>query len=380
MKKLLAVFISLVLIALLFVTACAKPAPAPAPAPAPPPAPAPAPTPAPAPAPAPKPETPAEFYAKNEVTIIVPYGAGGGTDFGGRVIASTWSSYVEGGRMVVKNMSGGGGIVGANYMYTAKPDGLTLCITEIGSGLLAPVLFKDEAVKYDANEFFSLGAFGYTPTFLEVAKDLPYESAEDLIGATGIRFAATGVKGDNAISAVVAADILGMKDVKLVPGYEGTAEMGLSMARGETDAAAEAGHVARDFEAKGYTKGVLLVLDFQRSEWFPDVPAISEVVTLTPSQEEYVRVITAISSRKLVFTTPGVPQDRVDFLREVFWEAFNDTTREKGGFVRLAKRNWEVWTQPLNAEESAQLVKDTLVISPDVVAEILKMAEVAAGL
>jgi len=277
-------------------------------------------------------------------------------------------------------MGGGGGIIGANYMATAKPDGTTICITEAGSGLLAPIMFKDEAVKYDPNKFIYLCAFGYTPTFFEIGKHLPYETAKDMIGASGVRFAATGVKGDNAISAVVAAEILGLKDVKLVPGYESTPEMGLSMARGETDAACEAGHVARDFLAKGYTKGVLMVLDFQRSEWFPDVPAIGEVVDLTPSLEEYVRVVAALSSRKPVFISPGVPQDRVDFLREVFWEALNDTGREKGGFVRLAKRNWEVWTEPLAGEDYTQMVKDTLAISPDVVAEILKKTEVAAGL
>ncbi|MFH1759933.1 MAG: hypothetical protein ABIA63_02410, partial [bacterium] len=180
-------------------------------------------------------ESPAEFYKNNKVTIIVPFGPGGGTDYAARIFATLWSDYTDGGVMRVKNMQGGGGVVAANYIMTAKPDGLTICVTEQGTGLMLPIIFKDPAAKYDPSKFEYFGAFAYTPSFMVVPKKSKIEKPADLFGASGLRFPAAGIKSDNALDSAIIADIFNMKDAKLIAGYESTAEMGLSMARGETN-------------------------------------------------------------------------------------------------------------------------------------------------
>lgn len=364
-NRLLVIFgivgLSLTLVVLPMV-ACAKPAPAPAPTPTP--------MPTPTPTPAPAPETPAEFYGKNRVTIIVAAGVGGGNDYVGRIFASFWPGYVPGGTTVVKNMSPPVGILGLNYLSEVKPDGLTLAVTESGSGLLSPVLLKDTAVKYDAAKFLYIGGIGYCPAYLMVSKKLPYNSVQDLVGASGLRFGATGARGDGAIAAAVVTDLLGIQGAKIVPGYESTAEMGLAMGRGEIDAAIESASRMQDWMDKGYGKPPFAVAFSQRSAWFPNVPAITEIVKPSPKQEANMKVVEAMASIKVLLTAPGVPQDKVQFQREVFTKIVADK-----GFLKLAQMLFSVWEKPISGEDYAKRVTSTLAISPEDVTGIIQMIE-----
>ena len=73
----------------------------------------------------------AQGYPSNTVKIIVPYSAGGGTDIVARILANKlqqkWAKNV-----VVENRAGGGGNLGADLVYTADPDGLTLLFAAQG--------------------------------------------------------------------------------------------------------------------------------------------------------------------------------------------------------------------------------------------------------
>ena len=50
--------------------------------------------------------TAAEFYKKNPLTIVVPFGPGGGTDFYGRTMSAFWPDVTNGAAAMVKNMPG----------------------------------------------------------------------------------------------------------------------------------------------------------------------------------------------------------------------------------------------------------------------------------
>ena len=68
------------------------------------------------------------FYEGKTVTIRVGFTAGGAFDVWGRIIAAHIGKYILGNpTVVVQNMTGGGSMIAANYVYgVAKPDGLTL--------------------------------------------------------------------------------------------------------------------------------------------------------------------------------------------------------------------------------------------------------------
>lgn len=352
--------LTLVLLALLL-PACAKEAPAPAPAPtpapapkptpAPAPAPTPKPTPAPTPAPAPKPETPAEFYSHNVVDLVCSHGPGGGTDYISRLFASYWPSYVKGGLMRNTNVSSAGGLQNANQIFTAKPDGLTVATIEVDN-MAAPVIFNDPAVKYDMGKFSCIGIMGTEPYALSVSIKYPYTSPDDLKGATGFRFAGDQPTAAPAVNAALIAGAFGMKDAKIVLGYTSTTEQGLSLGRGETDACVQSVRANQDWINAGFVHpspvSPAFILDFERSEFSPDTPILSELVTLTPDQEAQLAISVALQSAKLFYMPPGVPQDRVLFMREMFDKIMVDKS-----FVTQAMLRWTEWSAPIPGDKVA---------------------------
>ena len=66
-------------------------------------------------------------YPEKEITLIVPWAAGGGTDLVARFIGNLMEKDL-GKPVVVVNKAGGGGLVGFNQIAAAKPDGYTIGI------------------------------------------------------------------------------------------------------------------------------------------------------------------------------------------------------------------------------------------------------------
>ncbi len=91
------------------------------------------------------------YYKGKTVRFLINFSAGGPTDVFGRLIARYFSKHVAGNpAVVVQNMSGAGGIIGANYVYEiAKPDGLTVGVF---SGMYLPQILGGAGVRYDLNK------------------------------------------------------------------------------------------------------------------------------------------------------------------------------------------------------------------------------------
>ena len=70
--------------------------------------------------------TPALDYPKDTVTMIVSYGAGGGSDLLARALAA--SINLDGETMICTNITGGSGTIGMMECYNAEPDGYTMCL------------------------------------------------------------------------------------------------------------------------------------------------------------------------------------------------------------------------------------------------------------
>src|SRR3954471_6825721 len=81
-----------------------------------------------------------QAYPARPVTFIVPFPPGGGTDISARVVAtklsSKWPSPV-----VVENRGGAAGILGADAVAKARPDGYTLLIVNVGITSINPALY-----------------------------------------------------------------------------------------------------------------------------------------------------------------------------------------------------------------------------------------------
>jgi tripartite-type tricarboxylate transporter receptor subunit TctC len=107
----------------------------------------------------------AEWPSK-PVRIVVPFAAGGAADALGRLYADALSA-AFGRQFYVENRIGGGGLIGAEAVARAEPDGLTLMVSGIPTHVLGPAMNRN--VGFDPMRYFThIAYFGGTPNALVV--------------------------------------------------------------------------------------------------------------------------------------------------------------------------------------------------------------------
>lgn len=117
-------------------------------------------------------------YPSRPVTIIVPFAAGGPTDVVSRLVAEVMARDL-GQPVVVENVGGAGGTLGAQRVAQARPDGHTLLIHHIGMGT-TPSLYRRLA--YDpVNGFEAAGLITEVPMTIIAKKDFPANNLAELV-------------------------------------------------------------------------------------------------------------------------------------------------------------------------------------------------------
>ena len=123
-------------------------------------------------------EAAAQSYPDRRITFVVPYPAGGATDVLGRLLANklteAWKTTV-----VVENKSGGGGVVGNDFVAKAQPDGYTvlLAITQI---IQAPSLVQK--LPYEVfKDLAPVTQVALSTIVLVVPEQQPFKSVKELV-------------------------------------------------------------------------------------------------------------------------------------------------------------------------------------------------------
>jgi tripartite-type tricarboxylate transporter receptor subunit TctC len=111
----------------------------------------------------------------------VPSAPGGGTDISARIIAPQLTQFL-GQQIIVENRAGAGGVVGADAVAKAAPDGYTLLLGSNGPLTNAPVL--QARLPYDPErEFAAVAMISRSPVTLSVRADSPFRTIADLLAA-----------------------------------------------------------------------------------------------------------------------------------------------------------------------------------------------------
>ena len=95
------------------------------------------------------------MFKGKTITYIVATSPGGGYDTYGRLIARYLQKHLTGSRVIVKNVPGAGNIIGANEIYAARPDGLTMGM--FNTGLIYDQLIHRDGVQFDLTKFSWIG-------------------------------------------------------------------------------------------------------------------------------------------------------------------------------------------------------------------------------
>lgn len=117
-------------------------------------------------------------YPTKPIEVIVPYSPGGPTDTLARVMAKAMGENL-GQTLIVKNVAGGGTLIGATEAARAKPDGYTLMIGSSTPLVTAPIIHK---ATYDpVKDFQYISLFGYQPTAIYVNANFPANNFSEFV-------------------------------------------------------------------------------------------------------------------------------------------------------------------------------------------------------
>lgn len=118
-------------------------------------------------------------YPERQVTMVVPFGAGGSTDIVGRIAAQALSQRI-GQPVVVDNRGGAGGTVGTQAAAGMAPDGYAITVATTSTHVVGPL--TNAAVKYDpVKDFQHIGMIAETPYVMVVSPKFNVNSVQDVI-------------------------------------------------------------------------------------------------------------------------------------------------------------------------------------------------------
>jgi tripartite-type tricarboxylate transporter receptor subunit TctC len=117
-------------------------------------------------------------YPTRPITMVIPFAAGGPTDTVGRLIAQAMGANL-GQTVVIENVGGAGGTLGAQRVAQARPDGYTILLHHIGMATI-PTLYRRLA--YDPiNGFETIGLVTEVPMTLIARRDFPASNLAELV-------------------------------------------------------------------------------------------------------------------------------------------------------------------------------------------------------
>jgi tripartite-type tricarboxylate transporter receptor subunit TctC len=119
-------------------------------------------------------------YPEKAITIVVPFSAGGPTDKVARDFAEAVRKPLGNATMIVDNVAGAGGTLGAAKVAKASPDGYTLLLTHV-SMATAPALYRNMQYK-PLEDFEYVGMVNEVPMTLVSRPTLPANNYADLVG------------------------------------------------------------------------------------------------------------------------------------------------------------------------------------------------------
>ena len=125
---------------------------------------------------------PAAAYPERPITMLVPWGAGGGTDATARVLGALLEKEL-GQPVNVVNRTGGSGVVGHSALAHAKPDGYTIGMITVEIGMM----HWQGLTTLDGASYTPLALLNSDPAGVQVKADSPYQTLAELIAAIRAR-------------------------------------------------------------------------------------------------------------------------------------------------------------------------------------------------
>jgi tripartite-type tricarboxylate transporter receptor subunit TctC len=296
-----------------------------------------------------------EFYRNKTLEFFIGYTPGGGYDAYARLVGRYLGRHIPGNpKIMPRNMPGGGSRLAAGYVYNVAPKDGTVLATGDQSLALEQAM-GDRAIQFDAAKFNWIGnvisdnntVVSWYASGIKTIEDAKNHDVP--IGSTGADPSSQYPRAMNAL--------LGTR-FKIVLGYPGANEINMAMENGEV-----AGRGSNSWASWKATKpdwvkekkiNILVQIGLSKASDLPTVPLLAELAKNAEDEAVLKLLSQPVGIGRPIFTTPGVPSDRIKALRDAF-----DATVKDPAFVEEA-RAANLAINPISGAELQKLVMDIL--------------------
>lgn len=282
----------------------------------------------------------AQSYPDRTITVVVPFAAGGPTDTVARLIAESMSKDL-GQQLIVENVGGAGGTLGAARVAKADPDGYTLLLHHLGQATSA-TLYR--SLSYNPGEdFASIGLITDVPMTIVARADLEPsdgKSLVDYIKANGdkISYGNAGIGSASHLCGMLLMDTLKVQ-MTTIP-YKGTGPAMTDLLGGQIDLMCDQTTNTSSHIKAGKIKAYAVTTP-ARVASLPDVP----------TTEEAGMAGVEVAVWHALYAPKGTPKEAIDKLSTALQKALKDP--------KVVERFAELGTEPVAQDRATPAALDT---------------------
>jgi tripartite-type tricarboxylate transporter receptor subunit TctC len=218
----------------------------------------------------------AQEWPPRQVTIVVPFAAGGTTDMFARIFGQSLQ-VKTGAAFVVENKAGAGGNIGTAQVAKAAPDGATLLVGTVSTHAINPFLYKN--IAHDTEKDFQpVSLFARLPNLLVVNPKIPVKNVAELVeylkqNPGKLNYGSSGAGTSTHLASELFQMMTGTK-MNHLP-YRSSNDVMNALAGGHLDLAFDNMTLAWPQAQAGVVRA-LAVTSKERSPTAPDVPTLAE--------------------------------------------------------------------------------------------------------
>jgi tripartite-type tricarboxylate transporter receptor subunit TctC len=313
------------------------------------------------------------FYRGRQMEMIIGYSPGGTYDLYARLVARFLGNFIPGKPTIVpRNMPGAGSRAAVKWVYSVGPkDGTVLATAD--QSLSVEQAMGDKQVDFDTTKLIYIGnpnADNNTTAAWHTSGIKTIEDAKKrtvVVGATGGSTSSQYPKAMNAL--------IGTK-FKIVIGYPGGNDINLALEKGEVDVRGSnswgSWKATRPDWLRDHKINILVQIGLTKAPDLPDVPLLIDLAQNDQDRAIFRLLSAPTTVGRPVFTSPGVPPERIKALRD----AFDAMVKDPAFLAEAEKEHFDI--NPVSGAEMQRIVGD-IVATPKPIADRLQQIIGAVG-
>jgi tripartite-type tricarboxylate transporter receptor subunit TctC len=312
------------------------------------------------------------FYAGKQIELLISGSVGGAYDVYARALARAMPRHIPGTPTIVaKQMIGAGGLTAANHLYNAAAkDGTVFGIVNNPVPFM-PMLGEAKAL-FDAQKFSWIGSMAGEVALLIVWHSSKIQTLDQAMREE-FTVATSGAGSGSEFYARLLNGFLGTK-LKLIAGYQGSADGLLAMERGEVDGWSDIMWSTLNATKPQWLHDkqirILVQIALKKHPELPDVPLAADYAKTDQDREALELALAPLVIARPFLAPPGVPAERVELLRKAFMETLADAAFK----ADIEKARIDTYGA-LSGEEVARFVTRMYQSKPETVARVVALVK-----